>query len=319
MSRHGSWTPEEDAILIKCMKEKMENPSEISRNYLPHRDHDAIRKRIIYLRKTSKEFGYFHKDDKYSFSREVIEEIRPKVVFEGYAGIGYQTKQYIGNCEVIFCVDSDPKVEERRIEYLQPDKVLEFDEYKILRFSDTVVYSITGDVVDGAAFVKGFGFDVDYVDLDPYSSAVIEAAHVVRLLRPKYLMMTFGEWQSIKLHNMDFLFRVLFSGYNAFEIRDMHIDDIINLVEYCLQMRLLTLSSETKKCVYMEKIKEQWLGETKHRGIKRVLFKEKSIDSYLKVYRRLFEEIMSYRQVDVNPNECVENIEEIISIINSRN
>jgi len=267
----GRWSEEEEALLMAYLMSP-ENYSGIKLSrLLPGRSRAAIRAKIRKMKIRLDLFGQKYRDKKQEFTRKVAQNVKPKVVYEAYAGAGHQTVIWSEFANEVYAAEWNTTKKEqflRTVESAGFKVYLEEGKWLHLRKRKKQIHYFAGDAIEGAANMRVQGVEVDLVDLDTCGSTLLTLPLFLVLLKPQHVVITHGEFHSLRFKREDVLRRLLIHRDISTPSFPMTIEQLAKELDKAVKTAALRAHNETKDSFWVELQDELWLG-TKEQGMLR--------------------------------------------------
>ena len=269
------WTDKQSSLLLEYL---VSNDFDINQVKImfPNRTEASIRSKTRKLRIKNDLFGHSYRDQKTDFTIKCGEITKPAIVFDAYAGAGHQTMAWSQYARTVYASDNlSGKLEQFSANALDCDfEILqtkqEWTHFKSADDKELLFYA--GDALRAAIEISYAKIPVDVLDLDTCGSTLPLLPTLLALLKPKYLVITHGEFHSIRFGRDDVLRRVLFSR----DFRDTSIglsnEEVKEELDKTVKLSALRCHNETKDSLWAELLDEVWLGG-KGKGLLRRLYK----------------------------------------------
>ncbi len=95
------WTLDEEKLLLEYLEENSFDSKQLKAMF-PLRTLPSIRSKVRKLRIKYDLFGSSYRNEKECFTTQIAQEVRPKIVFDAYAGAGHQTFKWIEFADIIY-------------------------------------------------------------------------------------------------------------------------------------------------------------------------------------------------------------------------
>jgi hypothetical protein len=274
LARGAPWKPSEEKLLAKMARHTV--PREDALNELSKtRSLAAIRSKLRKVRIGQDLFGDTYRSDKDAFTVRLSNALQPKTVFEAYAGCGHQTLKWLTKARTVLAAErnktkaSQLRGNLKREGYRKAAATL--TNWETFKKGNRKVFLFTGDAVNAAVSLAAREIRIDLVDLDTCGSTVPTVPLFLRLLKPRALVITHGEFHSLRFSRRDVLSRLLpYEGGKRVRT-SAHLADAL---ERTIQFDALRTGNEIKEAFWLEKSEEVWLG-AKNQGMLRRCYKVK--------------------------------------------
>ena len=266
------WSKDEEKKLLNFLK-KCSFDSNKLLEIFPDRTLPAIRSKTRKLRIKHDLFGESYRHDKILFTKKWAEIIKPNIVFEAYAGVGHQSLAWIENCQTLFSSDKGNNKKNQFESTITEKGFVQINEshpWNKYKKHNKEIYFFHGDVVDAAFDLRKENIKIDVLDLDTCGSTLPILPMLLNLLKPKYLLITHGEFHSMRFGRDDVLRRVLFHRDINDSTLDLTVDDLSRELEKAVKTAALRSHNETKDSLWAELLDEVWLGSKFHGMLRRV-------------------------------------------------
>src|SRR5690606_38203128 len=95
------WSGKDEKNLLSFLKKESFDAEKLKKLF-PDRTLPSIRSKVRKLRIKHDLFGTAYRDDKENFTIRIANKVKPKIVFDAYAGAGHQTFKWIQVAEKVF-------------------------------------------------------------------------------------------------------------------------------------------------------------------------------------------------------------------------
>jgi len=259
-----SWSKEEVDLLMGFAVQGKRDWKEIHRK-LPNRTQPAIKSKLRKLRIEHDLFGESYRAQKDAFLKFIADDSKANTIFDAYAGSGRQTFLWSGAAISVYASERNPRKQQQFLESAQTHLFIErkTDLNGWLKFTKaergTPIYFWQGDAVRAAASLSAHNRAIDLIDLDTCGTTLPTISTFLALLRPRHLVVTFGEFHSCRFGREDVLRRVLAH-------RDVNSSELpTGLKELATELRKAAIVSamrahnEIGASFWLERIKSEWL------------------------------------------------------------
>lgn len=242
----------------------------------PNRTLQAIRNKIRKIRIAESYFGDSYKTDKKEFTYEIANDIKPSSVFEAYAGIGFQSIIWGEFAKNVFSSERLSKKYDGFRNEMILEGYKEFIPQKSIwrRFSkhNKRIWFASIDAIKAASWVSvNFG-SADILDLDTCGTSLPTLPIFLSLLKPKYVVITHGEFHSLRFKREDVLRRILNHLDISKPLLPMTNKQLCIELDKAVKLYALRSHNETTSSFWLELINEKWLGAN-GRGMLRRVYK----------------------------------------------
>lgn len=256
------WNSSDEELLLNYLEENLFDSKNL-KELFPNRTLPSIRSKVRKLRIKHDLFGTSYRSGKEEFTLEIAETIRPDVVFDAYAGAGHQSFKWIEYAETVYASEimlSKLNQFESLASQNKFRKLKQKGNWNIFKRGTKRIYLYMGDALDAAADLKFNNVKVDVVDLDTCGSSLPLLPTILLLTKPKHLLITHGEFHSMRFKREDVLRRLLVHK----DIKDnplpMNVTEMSLELDKAVKTAALRAHNETKDSFWLELIKEIWLG-----------------------------------------------------------
>jgi hypothetical protein len=266
-----AWTKEDEAALLKSLRQGKQTIDELSRLF-PDRPLAGLRAKIRRLRIKHNLFGSSYRKEKEDFTAQIASRVQPNTVFESYAGDGHQTFEWLKVAEIVYAAEKN-RTKGRQFEATarrQGFKKLALSQGKwsVFKKGRKRIYFYAGDAVDAAAEIRSRRIEVDLIDLDTCGSSLMVLPVLLLLVRPSHLVITHGEYHSLRFQREDVLRRLLTHRDISKTPLPLDIDELGWELQKAVQVAALRAHNETVDSYWAELKSEKWLG-SKNTGMLR--------------------------------------------------
>src|SRR5688572_6172082 len=88
------WSRSDEKLLLNYLKKESFDSKRLEELF-PERTLPSIRSKVRKLRIKYDLFGAIYREEKENFTSKIAKEVRPKIVFDAYAGAGHQSFKWI--------------------------------------------------------------------------------------------------------------------------------------------------------------------------------------------------------------------------------
>lgn len=267
-----TWDKKDESKLLTFLQEESFDAKKLKKLF-PKRTLPSIRSKVRKLRIANDLFGSSYRGSKELFTTLIAKKIKPKVVFDAYAGAGHQTFKWV---EIADTVYASEKMKSKLKQFEATAKKNGFEKtdtgnnfWKLYRKHKKKVFFFTGDAISAAAELNVAKIKIDILDLDTCGSTLPALPTLLVLLKPKHIIITHGEFHSMRFNREDVL-RRLFSHK---DIRSnplpMKVDEMSNELDKAVKLSALRAHNETKDSFWLTLENETWLGSKFHGMLRR--------------------------------------------------
>lgn len=269
------WSEDEVRKLISYIKNNdiVYNELQIA---FPNRSLQAIRNKIRKIRISKSLFGASYQEEKQKYTQEISSLFNPKSVFEAYAGIGFQSLVWGKSATNVFSSERSKNkydgfknelFDNGYSEYIFKNRIWN-------RFSknNKRIWFANCDAIKAATYVAIEHGSVDLIDLDTCGTSLPTLPIFLSILNPKYVVITHGEFHSLRFKREDVLRRILGHWDINKTILPMSNKQLSRELDKAVKIYALRSHNETKSSYWAELISERWLGP-KGRGMLRRVYR----------------------------------------------
>lgn len=269
------WTLEDEKILLNYIKRNEFDLQDVLFLF-PQRNRASITSKVRKLRIKHDLFGDTYRDDKGEFTIKVAQKTKPKIVFDAYAGAGHQAFKWIRYANTVYASDiKKGKINQfsktaKRNGFIK-EKTKE-GIWTVFKKRNKRVYFYYGDAIEGAIVLKASKVKIDLIDLDTCGSTIPTIPLYLLLLKPKHLVVTHGEFHSMRFQREDVLRRLLSHKDVTKTPFPIGVQRMSDELEKAVQVAGFRAHNETKDSFWLSLKSEVWLGSKFH-GMLRRYFK----------------------------------------------
>ncbi|MCY4245330.1 MAG: hypothetical protein OXU31_10390 [Gammaproteobacteria bacterium] len=272
------WTAGEETRLLKMLRNGNCSLPKL-RVAFPKRNDASIRSKVRKLRINNDLFGDSYREEKARFSDKIAAKVRPRTVFDAYAGAGHQSMVWAKYASTVYASEARPSqvrifvtnATKKGFREKKPPAI--FKHWRMFRrkgCGDILLYS--GDATNAVVALRHHGVKINLLDLDTCGSAIPMLPIFLHLLRPAHLVITHGEFLSYRFGRVDVLRRTLCHR----NINDSRVPRSTNALKKALikadMLSALRSANETDKSLWLRKENEESFG-SKAGGLLRVYYK----------------------------------------------
>lgn len=267
-----AWSKADEIKLLNFLKKEAFDAKKLKRLF-PKRTLPSVRSKVRKLRIKHDLFGSIYRESKETFTIEVAKKIKPKVVFDAYAGAGHQTFKWIQVAGKVFASE------------IMKSKLKQFERaakkngfvkhkgkhgiWKLYVKGRKKIYFFIGDAIDAAADLKVNTVKIDVIDLDTCGSTLPAIPTFLVLLRPKNIVITHGEFHSMRFKREDVLRRLFMHRDISSNPLPLRVEDMSNELDKAVKIAALRAHNETVDSFWLDLKKETWLGNKFHGMLRR--------------------------------------------------
>ena len=267
-----AWSKQEELKLLRFLRNESFNASRI-KELFPKRSLTSIRSKVRKLRIKHDLFGAIYREEKELFTIKIAKAVKPKIVFDAYAGAGHQTFKWIEFADKVFASELVPfklkQFEKSAKENGFTKKDTKGNLWKLYVKKQKQVYLYLGDAIDAAADLKVNGVNIDVIDLDTCGSTLPLLPTFLVLLKPKHILITHGEFHSMRFKREDVLRRLFMHRDIAKNPLPLEVNDMGDELDKAVKIAGLRAHNETVDSFWMNLKTETWLGSKFHGMLRR--------------------------------------------------
>lgn len=267
-----TWSNEDEKKLLSYLKKESFDANKL-KELFPKRTLPSIRSKVRKLRIKHDLFGATYRDDKGDFTIQIAKKVKPKIVFDAYAGAGHQTFKWIEVADKVFASE---KMKSKLNQFEKSAKKHGFIKkntkdnlWKLYMKGQKEIYFYLGDAIAAAADLKVNRINVDVIDLDTCGSTLPALPTFLVLLKPKHVLITHGEFHSMRFKREDVLRRLFMHrdiGLNPFPL---DVNKMSDELDKAVKIIALRAHNETTDSFWMNLKDETWLGSKFHGMLRR--------------------------------------------------
>lgn len=266
-----TWTIAEEKLLLKQLKKNGFNADKLAKLF-PDRTLPSIRSKVRKLRIKHDFFGDSYRDKKEIFTLQIAKLSKPKIVFDAYAGAGHQTFKWIEVGNIVFATDN-MKGKLKQFEKEASLKGFQLkgksDKWFLFEKEQKKVFYFTGDAINAAADLNSNNIKVDLIDLDTCGSTLPTLPYYLLMLKPKHLVITHGEFHSMRFKREDVLRRLFMHRDITKSPLPMTVEEMSEELDKAVKTAALRAHNETVDSYWLSLKKETWLGNKFHSMLRR--------------------------------------------------
>lgn len=272
------WIEEEENRLLSFIEREPFDSKKLQEMF-PARTLPSIRSKVRKLRIKHDLFGAIYREDKEKFTKEIAHLIKPKIVFDAYAGAGHQTFKWI---EVAHKVFASEKMQSKLIQFEKSAKKNGFIKkntkgnfWKLYVKDKKEIYFFLGDAIAAAADLNVNHVKIDVIDLDTCGSTIPALPTFLVLLKPKHILITHGEFHSMRFKREDVLRRLMMHRDIALNPFPLNVEEMSYELDKAVKIAALRAHNETVDSFWLNLKQEVWLGSKFHGMLRRYYKVEK--------------------------------------------
>jgi hypothetical protein len=265
------WTVEEENNLLEELRNNGFHAQAMNMLF-PTRTLASIRSKVRKLRIQHDLFGEGYRKDKGDFTTIIAHAVRPKCVFEGFAGAGHQTFRWLEQADVVYAAEHSwqklSQFEQTAVQHGFKTGVKKGNWFQF-RKGQKKVFLFIGDNINAAVDISAQKICVDLLDLDTCGSALPTLPIFLAILRPKHLVITHGEFHSMRFKREDVLRRLLIHRDVKQNPFPLTVDSLSSDLDKAVKLSALRSHNETVDSFWAELVQETWLGNKFHGMLRR--------------------------------------------------
>jgi hypothetical protein len=259
------WSRDDEAILLRHLRKDKLTLQEYMELF-PDRPNAGVKAKIRRLRIKHDLFGASYRNDKREFTRRIGRAVKPRTVFDAYAGAGHQTFEWLANANRVYAAEKAPSKAtlfrkaaiELGFKKLKGDRAEKF--WEIFRKASKSIYFYSGDAIDAAAQIRLQKISVDLLDLDTCGSTIPLLPTLLLMVQPKHLVITHGEFHSLRFSRQDVLRRLLGHRSISEVPHEMSQSEFCKELEKAVQAAALRANNETTGSFWLQPKSKTWLS-----------------------------------------------------------
>lgn len=267
-----TWSEDDEKLLLSYLKRESFD-AKLLKELFPARTLPGIRSKVRKLRIKHDLFGSSYRDEKVDFTTKIASKVKPKTVFDAYAGAGHQTFKWITIADKVYASE---KMKSKLKQFEKTAKENSFEKidtadcsWKLYRKGNKEIYFFIGDAVSAAADLKVNKLLIDLVDLDTCGSTLPILPTILVLLRPKHLVITHGEFHSMRFKREDVLRRLFMHRDISTNPLPLGVDEMSAELDKAVKIAALRSHNETSDSLWLTLKDETWLGSKFHGMLRR--------------------------------------------------
>lgn len=267
-----SWDKEDEKTLLNYLQ-KGKFDAKVLRKLFPQRTLPSIRSKARKLRIKHDLFGSSYRDKKGKFTKSIADKALPKTVFDAYAGAGHQTFKWVEVADQVFASEI---VKSKLKQFEKLAKSNGFKKLKskwgiwtVFKKGSKRIYFFWGDALDATADLKVKKIKVDLVDLDTCGSTLPILPTILVLLKPKHIVITHGEFHSMRFKREDVLRRLFIHRDIKKNPLPLDANKMSIELDKAVKTAALRAHNETVDSFWLELKAEAWLGGKVHGMLRR--------------------------------------------------
>lgn len=273
-----TWDKREEKKLLQFLRKETFDSKKL-KILFPKRSLPSIRSKVRKLRIKHDLFGRLYRGEKEIFTSYVAKRIKPATVFDAYAGAGHQTFKWIEFADEVFAseimkskLSQFKRLAKKNGFVKRKNKWSIWDVYS--KGKKKIFYFI-GDAIDASADLKVKRIKIDLIDLDTCGSTLPALPTFLVLLKPKNIVITHGEFHSMRFKREDVLRRLLMHRDIAVNPLPLEVNEMSIELDKAVKTAALRAHNETVDSFWLNLKKETWLGGKFHGMLRRYYKVEK--------------------------------------------
>lgn len=266
------WKASEEKKLLNYIRKKSFNAQTLT-SIFSNRSLPSIRSKVRKLRIKYDLFGASYRNKKENFTVEVAKIVHPRIVFDAYAGAGHQTFKWITIAKIVYASEIMESKKEQFEEAALENGFKRIKKKKRLwihyKKGDKQVFFFSGDAVTAAADLMINGPLIDLIDLDTCGSTLPTLPTLLTLLKPKHILITHGEFHSMRFKRQDVLRRLFMHKDIKENPLPMDVDEMSKELDKAVKIAALRAHNETQDSFWLTLQSETWLGGRFHGMLRR--------------------------------------------------
>jgi len=266
------WKRSHVKLLLNYLRTKKFNAKKLKKLF-PNRSLPSLRSKVRKLRIQYDLFGNLYRPAKEKFTIEVASQVKPKVVFDAYAGAGHQTFKWIEVANTVYAS------EVMKGKLKQFDKVAESSSFKkyagpkknwfTYKKGKKSIHLFNGDALDAAVHIKMKAIKVNLVDFDTCGSTLPLLPTILLLTKPQNIVITHGEFHSMRFKREDVLRRLFVHRDIRQNPLPLKVDQMGKELDKAVKLAALRAHNETTDSFWLKLKKQVWLGGKFHGMLRR--------------------------------------------------
>ena len=278
LERPKKWTQAEERRLLEILRS--DNCSlPVLRETFKERNDASIRSKVRKFRIKHDLFGDSYREEKLAFSNKVVNAVKPKTVFEAFAGAGHQTLVWAEIATTVYSAERDGAQSRQFIINVIKAGFQEIGHFpkkrkkwRVFQKGQRKIHLFCGNAIDAAVSLRYCRIKIGLVDMDTCGSAIPSMPLFLELLRPAHLVITHGEFLSYRFGRVDVLRRILCHR----NVNDSRVPTSPEALEKALirsdKLSALRCANETRYALWLTVIQKTSLG-SKAGGMLRIHYR----------------------------------------------
>ncbi|MBN8879026.1 MAG: hypothetical protein J0I32_15875 [Sphingobacteriales bacterium] len=267
-----TWTETEEKALLGYLK-KRKFDAKLLKQLFPTRTLPSIRSKVRKLRIKHDLFGTSYRQKKEDFTVTIAKKVKPKYVFDAYAGAGHQTFKWIKTADKVYASEIK-KSKLKQFEKIAKQNLFTkvntgTASWVVYKKGKKEIHYFVGDAVSAAAELKVNCTKIDLIDLDTCGSTLPILPTILTLLKPKHLVITHGEFHSMRFKREDVLRRLFMHRDISSNPFPLNVEAMSAELDKAVKTAALRAHNETSDSFWLQLKKETWLGSRFHGMLRR--------------------------------------------------
>ena len=272
------WSAKEEQLALRLIK-KQEVDDSFSwadiQSHFPSRTTPAIKSKLRKIRIKHDLFGRSYSSEKHKFLLTVANKAHPRIVFDAYAGSGVQTFLWAQKSDIIYASEKNSTKQKQFIARAAREKYKkkksDLPGWVLFCRNGKKIYFWKGNALRAAIIASAHDRRADLLDLDTCGTTLPSLPSFLMLLRPRHLVISYGEFHSYRFGREDVLRRVLCHRSVNSSRMPSGIDKLADELHAATRMYGLRAGNELEDVFQLHLITTKWLGRNK--GILRRYYK----------------------------------------------
>nr|WP_294991500.1 hypothetical protein [uncultured Sediminibacterium sp.] len=266
-----TWSSHEEVRLLTYLRRNALD-SEKLQELFPDRSWPSIRSKVRKLRIKHDLFGSSYRDDKEDFTTLIAKKTKAKVVFDAYAGAGHQAFKWIEHADIVYASEiMKSKIQQfsKSAKSNNFKKLKPKGNWQVFKKASKAIYLYMGDALEAIVELKSADVKIDLVDLDTCGSTLPLLPTVLLLLKPRHLVITHGEFHSMRFNRQDVLRRLFVHRDISQNPLPLEVEQLSSELDKAVKLSALRAHNETAKSFWLVLRREKWLGSKYHGMLRR--------------------------------------------------
>jgi len=265
------WTPLEESRLLTYLR-RNDVDSTALKKLFPKRTWPSIRSKVRKLRIQYDLFGSSYRSTKENFTVQIAKATKAKVVFDAYAGAGHQAFKWIQYADAVYASE----IVKKKIKQFDKSaigngfkKLKPKGNWQVYMKGVKRIYLFMGDALEAIVELKTAAVAIDLVDLDTCGSTLPLLPTVLLLLRPRHLVITHGEFHSMRFNREDVLRRLFVHRDISENPLPLEVEEMSDELDKAVKLTALRSHNDTARSFWLVLRREKWLGSRFHGMLRR--------------------------------------------------